>query len=471
LTYHRIPGFRPAGVLAAAVACSFLAACGGGGSTPPAFTAGGAQSTTAQWTQPSFEYADGTSPDINKKISHIIVIVQENRSFDNMFHGFAGADYANSGKNSKGQTITLTSQPMAGKYDFQHDFPEALDAVDYTNKEAMDGFDLDTCSGSCPTNPQYQYVQQSDVQTYWNMAQSYVLSDHMFSSQLDSSFVGHQYLIAGQAEKTWGSPTGAKWGCDAGPSTTIQLLDTATKPGTTTTNKIPPCFDSPNTPLDTTLADSLDKAGKTWKYYAPSSSDIGYIWSAYDAINHIRNGADWANVVTPPSQFLTDVSNGNLANVTWIAPESNNSDHPGNNSNTGPAWVASLVDAVGTSKFWKSSVIVVTWDDWGGFYDHVAPPLKDYDGLGIRVPAIVISPYALTGKVTSTPYEFGSILRFIENTYGLKPLAASDKRAKPFGTDVLNFKQKPRTFTAFSSPRMREFFLHQAPGNQPPDND
>jgi phospholipase C len=180
------------------------------------------------------------APAVSKKISHVIIIVQENRSFDNLFHGYPNATYATTGKNSTGSTITLQPEPLAVTYDWTHRFTQAVTAVDYPKGESMDGFDQTPCGGTCPTippcnqygcNSQYQYVQQSDVQGYWNMAASYVVADHFFSSQLDGSFEGHQYLIAGQSEASWGIPTNANlWGCDGGTSERIQSGSASTRP-------------------------------------------------------------------------------------------------------------------------------------------------------------------------------------------------------------------------------------------------
>jgi phospholipase C len=414
-------------------------------------------------------------------IQHVVIIIQENRSLDNLFHAYPGAATATSGLKSDGESVTLTSISLAAPYDILHRFTQALQAIDYAKGEAMDGFDQEACRGKgCKTiaNPAYHYVQQSDVKTYWKMAQQYVLADHFFASGLDGSFEAHQYLIAGQSEMTWGLPNKAgNWGCDGGAADTVALLNPTTEPGTPTTKRIRTCFDPPQTPFDPTLADELDAAQIPWRYYAPAvGTDPGYIWSAYDTVSHIRNGPDWAtDVVSPPSQFISDVGAGKLAAVTWIAPDVKNSDHPGNNSKKGPAWVASLVDAVGNSQFWDSTAIFVLWDDWGGFYDSVPPPLLDYDGLGIRVPLIAISPYALgpTGSsyaVAHTQYEFGSILRFIENTFGLQPLAASDTRATPFGSDVFNFSQAPRAFAPFAARGDRTYFLHEAQSREVPDD-
>jgi phospholipase C len=415
-------------------------------------------------------------------IQHIIFIVQENRSFNDLFMGYGGAATQSYGYDHNGNKIALTKVGLTSKYDIFHGFTQAVADIDYTNGEAMDGFDLQACQApagqQCPANLGYSYVPRVQIKPYWDMAEQYVLADHFFSSDLDASFEGHQYLIAGQSEQTFGvpEPNVGFWGCDSAPGTATGLLDAATEPGTLTGQTIFPCFDPPITPFDTTLADELDATQTyTWRYYAPAVGTGGYIWSAYDSINHIRNGADWGNdVISPQTNFLTDVGKGILANVTWVIPDLAESDHAGVGSKMGPSWVASVVDAVGNSQFWSSSAIFITWDDWGGFYDEIAPPLLDYDGLGLRVPLIVISPYVLAPKgkhrVAHTQYEFGSLLKFAELTFGLAPLAASDTRANAFGSDVFNFSQKPRPFKNFAAPYSRQQIMSLRPSLLPPDN-
>src|ERR1700722_17816351 len=405
-------------------------------------------------------------------IQHIIFVVQENRSFNDLFLGYGGANTQPYGYDHNGNKIALTTVGLASGFDIIHGFAEAVEAVNYPS-ESMNGFDLQACQApkghKCPPDLGYSYVPRVQVKPYWDMAEQYVLADHFFSSDLDASFEGHQYLIAGQSEQTFGvpEPNVGFWGCDSAPNTTLGVLNASTEPGTLTGQTVFPCFDPPNTPFDTTLADELDATQTyTWRYYAPAVGTGGYIWSAYDAINHIRNGADWGNdVISPQTKFLTDVGKGILANVTWVIPDLMESDHPAIGSKMGPSWVASVVDAVGNSQFWNSSAIFITWDDWGGFYDELAPPLLDYDGLGLRVPLIVVSPYALAPKgkhrVAHTQYEFGSLLKFAEQTFGLAPLAASDSRANAFGSDVFNFSQKPRPFKNIAAPYSRQQIMSQ----------
>ena len=119
---------------------------------------------------------------------------------------------------------------------------------------------------------------------------------------------------------------------------------------------------------------------------------------------------------------------------------------PGVDSGSGPAWVASLVDAVGESRFWNSSAVFVMWDDWGGWFDPVKPVYEDYDGLGFRVPLLMISPYAKHGYVTHVQYETASVLRYIEDNFALPPMAASDKRANDPATDAFDYARQPRKF-------------------------
>jgi phospholipase C len=195
------------------------------------------------------------------------------------------------------------------------------------------------------------------------------------------------------------------------------------------------------------------------------------MWSAFDAIAPVRYGYEWAtNVVSPETRVLSDINNGYLANMTWVVPDMKNSDHSSSLSASGPDWVASIVNAIGRSKFWKSTAIVVVWDDSGGWYDHVPPPQLDYDGLGNRVPMIVISPYARRGYVSHTQYEFGSILKLAEERFGLPPLAASDRRANGL-LDCFDFARPPRPFTPIGVHITTAQFENETPSLRPPDDD
>jgi phospholipase C len=192
----------------------------------------------------------------------------------------------------------------------------------------------------------------------------------------------------------------------------------------------------------------------------------------------VRYGPEWGtNVSWPETKIFTDITNGNLPEMSWVIPDGVNSDHPGYGSDKGPSWVASVVNAIGTSSYWDSTVIIVVWDDWGGFYDPVKPPkIDNQGGNGFRVPMLVISPYTRFNKsgkspyISQTNYSFGSIIRFIEKTYRLPSLGTTDKTSQSIG-DMLNYAQSPRPFNSITSTYSRAFFLHRKPSGLPVDTE
>jgi phospholipase C len=187
----------------------------------------------------------------------------------------------------------------------------------------------------------------------------------------------------------------------------------------------------------------------------------------------VRNGPEWGtNVSMPETNIFNDISGDSLPAVSWVIPEDQNSDHIGDGDvDDGPAWVASVVNALGQSSYWNSTAIVVLWDDWGGLYDNAAPAClsksqcrDDQGGLGFRVPMIVVSPYAKLGKssqpgyISPTQYEFASILKYIENNFGLGSLGTTDKRATSI-IDCFNYNQKPRAFATIPSEHDAHYFI------------
>lgn len=402
------------------------------------------------------------------KIAHIVIVIQENRSFNNLFHGYPHAKTANYGYDSSGQKIKLLPVSLATSWDLEHSSGAFFEACNGTGSIRgtdcrMNGFDKEHvgCGTGCPIkHPQYAYVPQSEIKPYWTMAKQYVLADEMYASDFDaSSFVSHQYIIAGQSESAVDYPAGP-WGCPGGSTDKIREVGPQ--------RQIPHgaevvCWDP------TTLGDELDGTGLSWAYYGMFKAGAPRAWIAYQAIDHIYNGRDWnADIVHPPSQFLTDVQDGKLRAVTWVTPTWPDSDHAGGRSRFGPSWVASVVNAIGESRYWDSTAIFVFWDDYGGWYDPEAPPYVDYDGLGIRLPLLIISPYAKQNYVTHTQYEHGTILKFVEETFGLPSMAASDARANP-PDDSFDFNQPPRKFKAIPSEFGEEYFLHRAPDYRIPD--
>jgi phospholipase C len=396
------------------------------------------------------------------KIKHIVIIVQENRSFNNLFYGYKGATTATYGYDSYGKKITLEPVSLATTWDIEHDSYGDIAACDGTGSLPgtncqNNGFNNENayCGGSCPIQyPEYAYVPHSETKPYFDMAKEWVLADQMYASNFDaSSFISHQYIIEGQAESAINFPDNT-WGCPGGPSDMISEVGPQRQPQGSEVV----CWDP------TTLGDELDGANVSWAFYGEIYSGSPFIWMAYQAVKHIYEGPDWKkDMISPPSQILTDVSNGNLRSVSWVTPSWGNSDHAGNDSTTGPSWVTSVVNAIGESQYWNSTAIFVFWDDYGGWYDPEPQPYADLDGLGMRIPMLVISPYARHGRVSHVQYEHGSILKFVEDTFGLARLSKSDTRANSPARDCFNFKQLPRAFVPIDAPYSRAYFLHQPP--------
>jgi len=174
-------------------------------------------------------------------------------------------------------------------------------------------------------------------------------------------------------------------------------------------------------------------------------------------------------VISPQTRILTDVANGQLAQVTWVVPDSSHSDHPGNNSTEGPDWVASVVNAIGSSPFWNTTAIFINWDDWGGWYDHVAPINIDNMGPGFRVPLIVVSPYAKHGYVSHTVYETASLITFVEKDFALGNLGTRDALANNL-LDCFDFAQTPAPYVRLKTRVSVDTLIHEAPTGAPDDD-
>ncbi|HTX59384.1 MAG TPA: alkaline phosphatase family protein [Verrucomicrobiae bacterium] len=439
--------------LAALCGALLLAACGGGGGG-----GGGAAGSSGLPVLPPSKSG--------KHFTHIVIIVQENRTFDNLFATFPGADGTTQGRTPTGE-LALRAADLAGTIAPENDHRHFLRALDGGK---MDGFANVSVNGASGTYL-YRYVEPSQVAPYWTMAKRYVLADHFFQTQGSGSFTAHQNLIAGgtpvdATHRLIDFPSAQPWGCDAPPGTVTTLV---TKDNEVLPGQGPfPCLSYP------TLRDSLDAAGLSWRYYTPQVNlPGGEFWSAFDAIDAVRHGPEWGkNVVWPEKLVLGDIANDTLPAVSWVIPDWENSDHPGNDSDTGPSWVAQVVNAIGESPAWKTTAIVIVWDDWGGWYDHVAPPGPyTYGGLGFRVPMIVVSPYAKKGYITHRRYEFGSIVRFVEDNWNLPRLGTTDERAAGFTHDAFDFAQPPRPFVPIAAPYSRAFFDHQPPSGKPVDTE
>jgi len=391
-------------------------------------------------------------------IQHVIIIIQENRSFDNLFNRYPGADTVQSGPTHDGTIVPLTPVRLEDGFDPPHGHPEFVTSY---NNAAMNGFDLTSRPPGIKPTANYGFVIHSEIQPYLQMARQYTLADEMFQSNSSASFASHLYLVAAQSDLLISAPNARPWGCDAPANARARqfLPNGQIGPG------IFPCLTIP------TLGDEADAAGITWRFYTPSITSPNNIWNTYDAFSSIRYGPDWTNdVISPETTVLTDIAAGNLSNITWIVPTGKNSDHPGSKSTAGPQWVASIVNAVGASPFWNNTAIFVVWDDWGGWYDHATPVKLDFMGLGFRVPLLVVSPYAQHGYVSHVHHEWGSIAHFVEETFGLPSLGQSDARADDL-MDCFNFSQTPFRFKRIPVTLPPGYFLHDVDVNDPPDND
>ena len=417
-------------------------------------------------------------------IKHVIIVIQENRSFNNLFANYPKA-LTKTTKiiTSKHGTVNLTEVnlvPGVGPTPLHPDIAHGWGAyVSSYDNGKMDGFDkvpygcFQNPNAGCTGLYPYQYVRRSTIQPYWDMAQQYVLADHMFQTQGSGSFTGHQDLIRGSTlldahESVIDNPNNQPWGCNAPAGTRTSLL---TNHFVYKTNLGPrPCF------TWKTMRDLLEAKGISWRSYVPVAGDEGNLyWNAFYAIHAVYYGPEkTTNISIPQTNILNDAKNGTLAGVSWVVPDALDSDHLGESSDSGPSWVAQIVNAVGSNPaMWKSTAIFVVWDDWGGIYDPVAPPQfnglqPDYHGLGFRVPCIVVSAYAPKGVVAHTQFEFGSILKFVESNFSLGSLNTTDVRSADIGT-VLNLKAAPRPFVSIAAKYPASYFLTRPPSRKPVD--
>lgn len=425
---------------------TFLTACGAP-QTSDSAAGSAADSALPKQADPGHrrfnpQFGSGSSP-----IAHVVIIIQENRSVDNLFNSLPGADTVQSGPNSSGQTVPLMPEALTANYDLVH--THSAWTIDYANGN-LNHFNLapSKCkkSSACPKSGvrAYAYVPQNQVQPYYDLAEQYTFADRMFETNQGPSFPAHQYLISGTSTISDGSnlrasenPTAGSsnvkvGGCDSPPHTTVAVID----PSGNENQTVYPCFER------TALMQELDSAGLSWRYYQERQGPG--LWNAVNAIEPLWHTADFKNVISPSAQVLADISAGNLANVTWITPSAAASDHALLTDGSGPSWVASIVNEIGESQYWNSTAIFLVWDDWGGWYDHVQPPIYNSYELGFRVPLIVISPYAKQGYISHVQHEFGSILKFTEENFGLPSMGTTDDRADDLSDCFNFFRMRPR---------------------------
>lgn len=409
-------------------------------------------------------------------------MVQENRSFNDLFAGFPGATTAMQGlcKPARYATWCKTAHevplkalalaqgnPRQGGDDICHSHDCFVTECDPTAAKVCqnDGFDLisfgEASRGNPAKNYPYAYVRHSDTKAYWNLASAYTIADEMFFTETASSFIAHQVMLSGSValddhESLTDQPNLQPWGCDAVPKSAVHtpLLIKNDRYGRVNNNGPFPCFTYP------TIADQLDRHNVSWRYYVdqafgPHFDSSGQVWNGYRAIKQIFYGPDWKrNIKYPNTRFFDDVKAGALPSVSWVVPSLYDSDHPASGCNGGPNWVTRVVNAVGTSQYWKDTAVVLVWDDWGGWFDPGPAPWVSYSRLGFRVPMIVISPFAKPHNVSHTHYDFGTILKFIEETFSLGRIGSLDGAdvSATSMQDVFDFTQSPNVFTPASPP-------------------
>jgi len=375
-----------------------------------------------------------------QKIDHVVFIIKENRTFDTMFGTFPGADGATSGRTCDGGTVSLTHAADRVE-DAGHSFADGITAIDGGK---MDCFD--------PLG--YVQYQRQDIPAYWRYAETFTLSDRFFTSIYGPTGVEHLWTFAAQSdrfvdhERPGQFGTGRREFCDD-PfelAYSFPVMDRAQQEqafameqqGATGAAQIQKLF-RPRWPCTdvAVLPDRLQSAGIPWKEYLGPNEWV----QPLRMVKHVRFSSMYDNVV-PWSEYLTDVKTGNLPPVAWLTPPFAQSEHPPTSMCVGENWTVQVLNALMRSPEWSSTAVVLTWDDFGGFYDHVAPPHVDLYGLGPRVPALIISPYARPGYVDHTGYEFASVLRFIETIFDVPPLTTRDATSNDM-LGAFDFTQRP----------------------------
>jgi phospholipase C len=374
-------------------------------------------------------------------IKHIVFLIKENRTFDNMFGRFPGADGATQGTMCDGSTVQL-GRAVDREPDFGHSFTDGIADI---NGGAMDCFDPGA----------YVTYQKADIPNYYAYAKRFVLADHFFSSVYGPTGIEHLWTFASQSDRLVDHERPGQIGsarrefCDDPLETAFSFphmsradqenIYRIEDEGPAGIDRLRASFVSRWPCVNVkVLPDELAAAGISWKEYR---SDAQWI-QPLRMVRHIRFSSMYRNVV-PSDRFLQDLHAGTLPSVSWLNPPFALSDHPPYSICEGENWTVSVLNQIMQSPYWRSTAIVMTWDDFGGFYDHVPPPHLDLYGLGARVPALVISPWAKRSFVDHDTLEFASVLRFIETVFHLPPLTSRDANANDM-LGAFDFTQKPQ---------------------------
>ena len=384
-----------------------------------------------------------------EKIKHFVFLVKENRTFDHMFGRFPGAEGATEGLTCDDQTVPLT---RAGDttVSVDHSFVAGLTVI---NGGRMNCFDT-IRAGQGDLNAYVQY-QEEDIPNYWEYARRFTLADRFFSSVYGPTTVEHMWVISSQSDRFVDLERPDQVGTgeprefcedDEELMWSFKKMTEEEEDEAYQLEEIPsvvelvqrfwierwPCTDI------RILPDMLEEEGISWKYYFSGAAPM----HAMKMVRHVRFGPMWKKIV-PASDFKEDLAEGRLPRVSWLIPPWTGSDHPSAAGICrGENWTVGYLNALMESDAWKNTAVVMTWDDYGGFYDHVPPPHVDLYGMGPRVPTIVISPWAKPGYIDKRTYDFSSVLRTIEMIHGLAPMTERDGRAAPM-FDSFDFDQEP----------------------------
>jgi phospholipase C len=454
----------------------------------------------------------------------VVIIFQENRTPDNLFRELlewpgidhAKYDIATTGVDSSGHVVPITPVPLGVGYDLSHTHSAFVAMYD---QGRMDGADKIPCSGACIPNPQFKYVSNADhaIDPYLTLAADYGWANAMFQTNQGPSYPAHQFIFGGTSAASArddrrgvfvaenpSAPQGSAYnpGNDTGclaPLGEWNWLIGETQNGAETrlTNDAGGAFCFSHE----TLASLLEERELSWKYYTPSTvtpanaNPGGSIWTAPNSIREVCEpngdytaclGRRWASSVDlAPANVLRDIADCHLANVSWVIPVGSNSDHAGSIKTTGgPSWVAAIVNAIGSAQhcndgrgYWDDTAILITWDDWGGWYDHVLPSVlsgrQGHYQYGFRVPLLVVSAYTPKGYVNNVPHDFGSIVRFVETTFDIPEgaLGFADLRATTDLLGFFDFRRPPREYHRLAAPLEADDFLNDTRPPDPPDDD
>lgn len=392
-------------------------------------------------------------------IEHVVVVMQENRSFDSYFGTYPGAEGYPVRNGEIAVCVPDPQGPCQRPYHDRRDVsgggPHArVDAVADIDGGRMDGFveraEIAHTGSACgdpndpacgPASPRdvMGYHDARDIPNYWAYARRYVLQDHMFQPDASWSLPAHLFTVS-------------EWSARCADENPDSCQNNDGSPG------VPPDFHRERHPNRgaptyawTDLTYLLHRAHVSWRYYVatgsepdcaddslltcpavPQSPTTPGIWNPLPYFTTVRDNDQLSNI-TSVSRFLTAARSGTLPAVSWVVPSEAVSEHPRARISSGQSYVTGLVNAVMSGPDWKSTAIFLTWDDWGGFYDHVAPPTVDENGYGLRVPAMVISPWAKRGYVDHQTLSFDAYVKFIEDRFlrGQRLDPATDGRPDP----------------------------------------